>query len=378
MSQSAGGGRGPSKSQRGRNRQVAIVVASIGAAAVVIAAVIGLWGHSTIVNVNVGNSHSSAPSTGAPVLASPSNTTAGNLVTLSSPEVDTVAYSFDGNYLAAGNANGLIRVWRTSTWKVVNSMTDTNSRGVNSVAFNPANSLLAAGDTNGHVYVWKNGHATILSTPSGTPIRSVAFSQDNKYLAACDAGGTVNVWRTSTWRRVSSMTDPGSSGVNSVAFNPANSLLAAGDANGHIYLWASGHATALKDPFGAAVRSVLFTADNKALVSGNSAGYVYVWHVGSGEPWLRTFPPSRYNVAETLLDPHTKGIESVAFNASTTVIAAADGNGRVYLWLFKHTPKGYLQYPTSNAALSVAYSPDGNHLAVASADGNVYVKLVNS
>jgi WD40 repeat protein len=172
------------------------------------------------------------------------------------------------------------------------------------------------------------------------------------------------------------MNDPGSSGVNSVAFNPANSLLAAGDANGRIYLWASGHATVLKDPFGAAVRSVVFAADNRALVTGSSAGYIYVWHVDSGKAWLRTLSPRHYKVAETLHDPDTKGIESVAFNASSTTIAAADGNGRVYLWLYKLSR--HLQYPTSEAALSVAYSPDDTHLALASGNGNIYVKLVSS
>jgi WD40 repeat protein len=173
------------------------------------------------------------------------------------------------------------------------------------------------------------------------------------------------------------MTDPGSSGVNSVAFNPTNSLLAVGDANGRIYLWANGHATVLNDPFGAAVRSVVFAADNRALVSGNSAGYVYVWHVGNGEAWLTTLSPSHYEVAETLHDPDTKGIESISFNARSTTIAAADGNGRVYLWLYNPTP-GQFQYPTNDAALSVAYSPDDSYLAIASASGNVYVKLVGS
>ena len=45
-------------------------------------------------------------------------TPTGSMITLPSQGVDTVAYSFDGNYLAAGNANGIVRVWRTSTCQV--------------------------------------------------------------------------------------------------------------------------------------------------------------------------------------------------------------------------------------------------------------------
>lgn len=153
---------------------------------------------------------------------------------------------------------------------------------------------------NGHVYVWASGHATVLADPSGAPIRPVAFSLDDKFLAAGDGDGTVAVWHTGTWKSAGTMTDPGSGDVNSVAFNPGNSLLAAGDANGHVYLWASGHATVLADPSGSAVRSVVFTADNKALVGGDSGGHIYVWQVATGQ------------VTESLTDPDSKGVESVA------------------------------------------------------------------
>jgi WD40 repeat protein len=76
----------------------------------------------------------------------------------------------------------------------------------------------------------------------------------------------------------------------------------------------------------------------------------------------------------SLSDPDTAGVESVAFDSSTTTIAAADGNGRVYLWLYKLTDT--LQDPASNSALSVAYSPDDTHLAIASASGNIYIRQV--
>jgi WD40 repeat protein len=362
--------------QDGRNTAAWIAVGGVIAAAVItgiFALVIAREGASATVTTSP-----AAPTVAVSAVAtSQSPTTVSNLVTLPSLGVKTVAYSFDGKYLAAGNADGIIRVWQTSTWRVAASMTDPGSRGVTMVAFNRTNSLLAAGDANGHVYVWAGGHATVLKNPSGVPIQSIAFSQDNEYLAAGDASGMIDVWQTSTWRLVSSMTDPGGSGVNSVAFNPSSSLLVTGDADGRIYIWADGHATVLNDPFGAAVRSVVFAADDRALVSGNSAGYVYVWHVGSGaEAWLTTLSPSDYEIAETLHDPDTKGIESIAFNASTTTIAVADGNGRVYLWLYNLL--GQLQYPTSDAVLSVTYSPDYGHLAIASADGYVYVRPVSS
>jgi hypothetical protein len=43
---------------------------------------------------------------------------------------------------------------------------------------------------------------------------------------------------------------------------------------------------------------------------------------------------------------------SVAFYPGSTAIAAADGNGRIYLWLYKLA--GTLRDPGSNSMLSVA------------------------
>jgi WD40 repeat protein len=345
-----------------RSNQAAVIGGVFSVLAAVVAAVVaGIFA--------LLNSKGSPPSPGpTSAQSSPASTkSSSSLIKLVSPGVHAVAYSFDGNYLAAANANGAVRVWRTDTWRLAHTMVDPHSKGVSSVAFNPANTFLATGDINGHVYLWSRTLAKILSDPSGSAIRSVAFSHDNKYLAAGDASGTVNVWQTSKtnkWRLVSSMHDPSSSGINSVAFSSINSLMAADDASGHAYIFANGHAKVLTDPSGAAIQSIVFTADNSALVGGDSSGHIYVWQVDSRK------------VTEQLSDPNTKGVNSVSFDSGTKTIAAADGNGKAYLWLYKliHV----LQYPANSALLSVSYSPDDNHLAVASASGKVYVRLVNS
>lgn len=64
------------------------------------------------------------------------------------------------------------------------------------------------------------------------------------------------------------------------------------------------------------------------------------------------------------------------FNSGSTTIAAADGNGAIYLWLYKLIRT--LQNPTSDSALSVAYSPDNSQLAVACGNGNVYVRTMST
>ena len=168
----------------------ALIAALIGAAAVIVAAII--------------QSHPSHGAAGAssslPVTSSPhagrSTGTDSDLFSLAVSKGGTlgsVAFSRDGQYLAAGDANGKFYIWRVSSHAHVATMTDPSSRGVTSVAFDRYG-LLATGDANGHVYLWPNNRAKALSAQGSSSVRSVAFSPDNKYVAAADANGHIYVW----------------------------------------------------------------------------------------------------------------------------------------------------------------------------------------
>jgi WD40 repeat protein len=276
--------------------------------------------------------------------------------------VRSVAFSPDGNFLAAGDGNGDVDVWQTGTLKLSATLVDPGSEGVRSVAFNPASSLLAAGDANGHVYLWAGGKVNaVLTVPSGEGVRSVAFSPDGTYLAAGDTAGNVYAWLVSTQGLTFTMTDPSGEGARSVAFNPANAELASADANGHSYLWTPQLAATLADPAGSGVTSVAFTPDGQHLATGDVNGEAYVWNVGQGD------------IAQSFADPEGKAINSVAFNPHHMLLAAGDVQGHIYLWTPAPELAANLTDPSSGGVHSVAFSPDGQYLASADTNGNVYL-----
>jgi serine/threonine protein kinase/WD40 repeat protein len=117
----------------------------------------------------------------------------------------------------------------------------------------------------------------------------------------------------------------------------------------------------LHDPGGKNVFGVVFSSEAK-LVTGDSNGSSYVWDVSSGG-----------SLTNTLKDPNSNGINSIAFNGSTDTYAMADANGNIYLW----NGASYKVTATlSNGSRDddrVAISPDGGTVAVGSSGGSTYL-----
>ncbi len=81
-------------------------------------------------------------------------------------------------------------------------------------------------------------------------------------------------------------------------------------------------------------------------------------------------PPSRPDA--TLPDPGSKGVDSVVFS-SDSVLAAADDNGKVYLWDVTGHLTATLPDRSSSGVNDVAFSPPGNSIAAADQNGETFL-----
>jgi WD40 repeat protein len=71
-----------------------------------------------------------------------------------------------------------------------------------SVAFSPNGQTLAAADDEGHVGLWNTVTEKQVATLSeGNQVNSVAFSPNGQTLAVGDDGGDVGLWNTVTEKR---------------------------------------------------------------------------------------------------------------------------------------------------------------------------------
>jgi WD40 repeat protein len=164
----------------------------------------------------------------------------------------TVAFSPDGRRLAVASGRvpsgaeqaatgqiGEIRVWDLSGRgpRPQSSLIGRDS-GFISVAFSPDGETLAAGGFERTLKLWRVSSGREVATLEGHEgwIASVAFSPDGTSLATGSHDQTIKLWDASTGGEMATLR--GHTGnVYSVAFSPDGSLLASGSLDGSVRLW---------------------------------------------------------------------------------------------------------------------------------------------
>ncbi len=109
--------------------------------------------------------------------------------------VTAVALSPDGELIAAGSGDGVIRLYRTSDGALLRSL-DGHSSSVRSVAFAPDGLTLASGSYDNSVKLWQAASGKLLQTFEGNlgQVYAVAFAPNGRYLVAAGAAGRLQFW----------------------------------------------------------------------------------------------------------------------------------------------------------------------------------------
>jgi WD40 repeat protein len=253
---------------------------------------------------------------------------------------------------------------------------------MHSVAFNPSKTILAAGNADGTVRMWdvrRRGRPVMFGTPMEMPsgaVTSVVFSPNGTMLAASTLGGAIGLWDVRAPSRpvlLDRVSLPSGSAVNAIAYSRSGLSLAAASSDGKVYLWDAArprHVALLGAPVSVGigpVNAIAFSGDADMLAAGGASGHVRVWKLAlSGRP----------TGAGTVLNGPAKGVNAVAFSPDSAMIAAGANDGKVWLWDIADGPRSARRLPPLTGAASwiysVAFGP-GNILAAGSADDTAYI-----
>ena len=202
-----------------------------------------------------------------------------NIATLQEGAI-CIAFSPDGKLLATGGAMH-VKLWAVGRRTEIATLQP--HQYVQTIAFSHNGQLLAAGDGSGEgpgtVKVWNVREQSVITTLDGDPIdiKTVEFSQDDRYLASSGWAGQLKIWDTSNWTLIRTIPH---TGYYDIAFSPDGDMLVSTN-DGYVSLWwvEDGSSVArLTGPEGW-MHPVDFSHDGTSLAVGGEDGSVRVWHI---------------------------------------------------------------------------------------------------
>ncbi|MBD0329418.1 MAG: AAA family ATPase [Thermoleophilia bacterium] len=302
----------------------------------------------------------------------------GGLLTL--PAVDRA-----GRRFAVGYDDGSVHVWdlRTGTSRQLNGR---HTAAVQGVGFSPDGATLVSTGDDTEVLVWDVETGELRQTLSGHAGRVLGpgFSRDGETVYTAGLDGAAITWDLRGSRRlgrpfragrgVLGTLDEGDRGP-SFALSRDGRRLAAAQGNGRVAVveLASGRRLFETSSIGGALLDVTWSPDGRELAGAGTRGRVATWDADDGR--LRrsfrgipaTLPPQ---AREPRLANPMNDVQAVIYSPDGRVLAASSSDGRVFRWDTRTgrtlgRPFGAEEPAVGNAALDLAFSPDGERLAAA-------------
>lgn len=243
--------------------------------------------------------------------------------------IESLALSFDGKLVAAGNRDGSARIWDAATGKPFGARIQQDG-WIRAMAFSPDSKLLLTGSSSGNVQLWD----VATSKPNGKAmvhtgqVMSVAFSADGKRILsgattfssaeACDA----RLWDVATQKLIC-LPIYQMGGVGAVAFAPDGKTALTGSVRNsydqfgtRVWELPAGPAAERTLTHDSPVRAIAYSPDGRVIAVGTSSrsqayeGKVWLWDAETGK--ARGAPLV-----------HEAPVEGLAFSPDGKLLAAA-------------------------------------------------------
>ncbi len=248
-------------------------------------------------------------------------------ITGAADQVQAIAWSSDGKYLAAAGGipgqSGEIVVFNAESGKPLKSLTG-HTDTVYAVAWRPNSMEIATGSLDKTARVWDvtAGSCTRVIKEHADAVFGVAYSPDGKLFATASGDRTAKLFSTATWKRTDTL-NAHQDAVTRVAFNANGTILVTAGADRQFRIWKVDPGK-IENPVRAqggsdAINALAYSPDGSVLAWGACSGEVSVYN-GDGSNQKRSIKDAK------------DWIYSVAIAKDNDTIAAGTQEGKVLFW----------------------------------------------
>jgi uncharacterized protein with WD repeat len=275
-------------------------------------------------------------------------------------DADSIAFTQDGKWIAAGGWDTSINIWNVADGRL--SLTIKNFSG-HAAPFSPDGKWIAGGAGDSNVMIWDaaTGRTAHTFSKHTKKVQTVAFSPDGTELVSGGEDSMVYVWNIANDRLVQTLTGH-TDKVSSTAFSPDGKRIVSAGFDGNIMVWDVSSGQTIYAPLTSnhsKVISATFSPDGGSIASGGSDFNVRVWDADTGQH-LRAYPG-------------TSLVNSVAYSPNGKLIAAGNNDGSVNVWDAQTVRLVHKFDAHTGIVWGVGFSPDGQFIGSASEDKTVKI-----
>jgi WD40 repeat protein len=151
--------------------------------------------------------------------------------------IRSAAISPDGDFVAAGDPDGLVRIWRVANGALVDTLTH-DSSSVRVLAYSPDGTLLASAGYSDHVKLWDTTTGQIVRTLNhGGTVHSLDFTDNGTFMLSTGytnaVGQTIRFWEVATGELLATL-EPGIPWVYGAAWSPDGGTFVYGLSDGTV------------------------------------------------------------------------------------------------------------------------------------------------